>query len=280
MSSWSRGIVVPLSVIWATKPFCPVPEPARIPELHVPRREKPPVERSAKERIWRAVFTAIDFVLRGIEVAGFRPFRKAALAACETWIQDRLVKSDGLGAIFPPIINTIIAFRCLGYAMDDPRLVAQVRELEKLELEDDETLHLQPCFSPVWDTAIAAVALSESGSAPDDPALQKAGRWLVDHEVRLEGDWKKSNPEGRPGGWYFEYANEFYPDTDDTAEVLTALARVRFSTAAEEARRRDALERGQAWLLSMQNKDGGWGAFDKGCDNEVLTSSRSRTTTR
>jgi len=271
ISSWSRGIVVPLSVIWAKKPYCPVPEHARIPELHVPRREMAPIRRSAKEKIWRAVFTAIDVVLRGIEVAGIRPLRRAALAACEMWILDHLVRSDGLGAIFPPIINTIIAFRCLGYAMDDPRLVAQVKELERLEVEDDETLHLQPCFSPVWDTAIAAVALSESGSAPDDAALQKAGRWLVDHEVRLEGDWKKSNPEGQPGGWYFEYANEFYPDTDDTAEVLTALTRVRFSTAADEARRRDALQRGQAWLLSMQNRDGGWGAFDKGCDNEILT---------
>jgi squalene-hopene/tetraprenyl-beta-curcumene cyclase len=115
------------------------------------------------------------------------------------------------------------------------------------------------------------VALSESGSSPEDPGLQKAARWLIDREVRLEGDWKKSNPEGQPGGWYFEYANEFYPDTDDTAEVLTALARVRFPSAAEESRRRDALERGQAWLVSMQNRDGGWGAFDKGCDNEVLT---------
>jgi squalene-hopene/tetraprenyl-beta-curcumene cyclase len=271
MSSWSRGIVVPLSIIWATKPLCPVPEHARIPELHVPRREKPAVERSPRERFWRGVFTATDLLLRGIESLGIRPLRRWALAACETWIHERLVKSDGLGAIFPPIVNTIFAFRCLGYALDDPRLVAQVKELERLELEEDETLRLQPCFSPVWDTAIAMVALSESGSAPDDPALRRAARWLVEREVRREGDWKKSNPEGQPGGWYFEYANEFYPDTDDTAEVLTALARVRFPSASEEARRRGALERGQAWLVSMQNHDGGWGAFDKGCDNEILT---------
>jgi squalene-hopene/tetraprenyl-beta-curcumene cyclase len=271
ISSWSRGIVVPLSVIWATKPFCPVPEHARIPELHVQAREKPVVERSPREKIWRSVFTATDLLLRGIEALGIRPLRKRALAACEAWIHDRLVKSDGLGAIFPPIINTILAFRCLGYALDDPRLVAQVKELERLEVEEDETLRLQPCFSPVWDTAIAIVALSESGSSPEDPEVQKAARWLIDREVRFEGDWKKSNPEGRPGGWYFEYANEFYPDTDDTAEVLTALARVRFSSAAEEARRCGALERGRAWLVSMQNRDGGWGAFDKGCDNEILT---------
>ncbi len=271
MSSWSRGIVVPLSVIWAKKPFCPVPERARIDELHVPPRERPKPKRTPRERFWRGVFSAADILLRGIEAAGLTPLRKKALSACETWIHDRLVKSDGLGAIFPPIINTILAFRCLGYAMDDPRLQAQILELERLEIEDNETLHLQPCFSPVWDTAIATVALSESGVPAADGALRRAARWLLDHEVKLEGDWKKSNPDAPVGGWYFEYANEFYPDTDDTAEVLTALSRVRLAEAAEEEGRLAAIERGQAWLLSMQNRDGGWGAFDKGCDLEVLT---------
>jgi squalene-hopene/tetraprenyl-beta-curcumene cyclase len=270
MSSWSRTIVVPLSVIWATKPHCPVPAHAEIPELHVPHfhpeRRRPP-----RERFWRAIFTAADVLLRGIEAAGLKPFRKRALAGCETWIHDRLVRSDGLGAIFPPIVNTIFAFRCLGYGLDDPRLLAQVRELERFEIEDDDTLRVQPCFSPVWDTAIAAVALSESGTPADDSSLREAARWLIDHEVRLPGDWTRSNPAGPVGGWYFEYANEFYPDTDDTAEVLTALARVRFAEAFEEAQRLEAIERGQGWLLSMQNRDGGWGAFDRGCDLEVLT---------
>jgi squalene-hopene/tetraprenyl-beta-curcumene cyclase len=270
MSSWSRTIVVPLSVIWATKPFCPVPPHAEIPELHVPHFH-PERRRSPRERFWRGVFTAADVLLRALESAGIRPFRKKALASCETWIHDRLVRSDGLGAIFPPIVNTIFAFRCLGYGLDDPRLLSQVHELERFEIEEDETLRVQPCFSPVWDTAIAAVALSESGAPPDDPALRLAARWLLDREARLPGDWRKSNPAGPVGGWYFEYANEFYPDTDDTAEVLTALSRVRFADAPEEARRLEAIERGQGWLLSMQNRDGGWGAFDKGCDLEVLT---------
>ncbi|HQR68693.1 MAG TPA: squalene--hopene cyclase, partial [Thermoanaerobaculia bacterium] len=270
MSSWSRTIVVPLSVIWATKPFCPVPAHAAIPELHVPHFH-PERRRSARERFWRGVFTTADVLLRGLEAAGIRPFRKKALAACEEWIQDRLVRSDGLGAIFPPIVNTIFAFRCLGYALDDPRLLAQVHELERFEIEDDETLRVQPCFSPVWDTPIAAVALSEAGAPADDPVPRQSAGWLLDREVRLPGDWKKANPEGPVGGWYFEYANEFYPDTDDTAEVLTALSRVRFAEAHEEARRLEAIDRGQRWLLSMQNRDGGWGAFDKGCNLEVLT---------
>ena len=272
MSAWSRGIVVPLSIIWASKPFCPVPDSAAIPELHVPREDGPvPVARSRRERSWRRFFTAVDAALKRLENAGLTPLRKKALAACEQWIHERLALSDGLGAIFPPIINTIIAFRCLGYATDDPRLTAQIRELERLELEDEETIHLQPCFSPIWDTALAIVALSDSGLSPEDPALLKAARWLLDREVKKIGDWKKACPQAEPGGWYFEYANEWYPDTDDTAEVLTALSRVRFPGEAEDLARQGAVARGQAWLMAMQNRDGGWGAFDKDCDNEVLT---------
>ena len=155
--------------------------------------------------------------------------------------------------------------------MDDPRLVAQIRELEKLELEDEETLHVQPCFSPIWDTALVIEALSDAGLAPDDPILLKAGRWLLDREVKEVGDWKRACPAAEPGGWYFEYANEWYPDTDDTAEVLTALSRVHFPGESEDLAREGAVARGQAWMLAMQNRDGGWGAFDKDCDSEVLT---------
>ena len=167
MSSWSRGIVVPLSIIWASKPSCAVPESAAIAELHV-KREVPDstVSRSRRERSWRRFFTAVDATLKRMESAGVTPLRKKALAACEAWIHERLELSDGLGAIFPPIINTILAFRCLGYAPDDPRVTRQVRELEKLEIEDEDTIHLQPCLSPIWDTALAIVALSDAGLPP------------------------------------------------------------------------------------------------------------------
>ncbi len=273
MSSWSRAIVVPLSIIWACKPYCPVPERASIRELwaHSSSPRRVGQRRTVRERLWRVYFVAIDRMLKLAERASIRPFRERALQTAEAWILERLQESDGLGAIFPPIINTILAFRCLGYASDDPRLQEQVRELFKLELEDEETLRVQPCFSAVWDTALALQGLAESRLAPDDPALLRAARWLLTKEVCRPGDWKRSNPEGEPGGWFFEYRNESYPDTDDTAEVLTALSRVRFPEDLEERWRQDAVERGLAWQLTMQNQDGGWGSFDKGCDNEVLT---------
>jgi len=271
ISSWSRTIVVPLGIMWAKKPFCPVPGNAQISELRTgaapPRRKA----RNAKERFWGVFFRTVDRGLKAVEAAKWTPWRSRALEVSEQWIHDRLIASDGLGAIFPPIINTIMAFRCLGYGLDDPRLLAQERELEKLELEDEETLRVQPCFSPVWDTAIAAPALVASGLSPDDPALGRATRWLLDHEVKQVGDWKRRAPDAPVSGWYFEYANEFYPDTDDTAEVLTSLSKTRFPTEEEDRARREAIERGRRWLLGMQNDDGGWGAFDRECSNEVWT---------
>ena len=273
MSSWSRAIVVPLSIISAYRPSCPVPEGAAIPELATPagtspRKSRP---RTFTQQAWGAFFDFIDRALHQLEKRQWTPFRRRALDSAEAWILERLDGSDGLGAIFPPIINTILALRCRGYAADHPLVASQVEELVKLEIEEEETLRLQPCFSPVWDTALAAVALSESGVPADDPGLLRAAGWLLDREVRVPGDWQRRIPRTPPGGWFFEYENDFYPDTDDTAEVLAALAAVRFPGEREERRRQGAIERGLVWQLAMQNADGGWPAFDRECDNEVLT---------
>ncbi|HYK41990.1 MAG TPA: squalene--hopene cyclase [Thermoanaerobaculia bacterium] len=275
MSSWSRAIVVPLSIIWASKPFCAVPESASLADLVVEpageTRLGPVPARSRQERLWRTIFFAIDRGLKRLERSPWKPLRKRALRKAEGWILARLEKSGGLGAIFPPIINTVFALRCLGYPADHPKLVSQVEELRRLEIEEDETLRVQPCFSAVWDTAIALLALRESGLPPDHPELLRAARWLVEREVRLPGDWQRRAPNLSPGGWFFEYENEFYPDTDDTAEVLSALASVEFPDARDDERRLAALSRGRDWQIGMQNRDGGWGAFDRECDNEILT---------
>lgn len=272
MSSWSRAIVVPLSIVWATKPSCPVPEQANIRELHVESTTpRPAAPRRFRVRFWGAVFRGIDGGLKAAERLSFKPMRRRALERAEAWILARLEESDGLGAIFPPIVNTIFALSCRGYAPGHPTLEGQVEELEKLGLEEEETLRIQPCFSPIWDTALALRALLESGLPADEPNLLRAASWLLDREVRRPGDWQRRIPDTEPGGWFFEYRNEFYPDTDDTAEVLAALSGVRFPEEREERRRQSALRRGTAWQLAMQNADGGWPAFDKGCDNEILT---------
>src|SRR6266540_6396856 len=273
MSSWSRAIVVPLSIISAYRPSCPVPEGAGIAELSAASGLPPRAQRlrTIRQRAWGVFFDLVDQALHAIERRRWTPLRKRALHRAEAWICERLEKSDGLGAIFPPIINTILALRCRGYAADHPLVASQIEELLNLEIEEAETLRLQPCFSPVWDTALATVALAESGLPAEDARMRRAAEWLLDREVRVPGDWQRRIPKTPPGGWYFEYENEFYPDTDDTAEVLAALAAVRFSDELEEGRRRGAIARGIAWMRAMQNADGGWPSFDRDCDNEVLT---------
>ncbi len=265
MSSWSRAIFVPLSIIWATKPSCPLPEHASIRELIVPAYRRP------ERDFWTAVFLGIDRALKLLEKLPVKPSREIALKRAERWILERLEGSDGLGAIFPPIVNTIMALRCLGYAPSHPVLAEQVRVLEKLEIEDDETLRIQPCFSPVWDTALAMNALVESGVPEDDPALLRAASWVLDRRGHPTGDWRVKNGRATKPGWYFEYANPYYPDNDTTAKVITALSKVRFPDVAGETRRLRAISEAHQWHLTMQNRDGGWGAFDKDCDKELLT---------
>jgi squalene-hopene/tetraprenyl-beta-curcumene cyclase len=267
MSAWSRAIVVPMAIIWSHRPHCPVPEGAEIPELDVPGSRRHRAKASTLGgRAWPTLFEAIDLGLRWIDRAGLTPQRKRGVERCEAWMLERLDRSAGLGAIFPPILNAIMAMRCLDYPLDHPALVGQIDELEKLEIEEGDTLRLQPCESPVWDTGQALYALLESGLEPDDPAVIEAAEWLLTHEVDQPGDWQIRNPKIPVGGWYFEYANQFYPDCDDTAEVLTALASVRHPNAEVAETTNRALERGVAWMLGMQNRDGGWASFDRGCD--------------
>lgn len=273
MSSWSRAIFVPLSIIWATKPRVPIPDGTGLAELWVDGyvRPKDPRQRFlSRHRLWNAFFHGIDRGLKLWESSRLRPLRKRALEAAERWILERLEASDGLGAIFPSILNTIMALRCLGYEMDHPVVRRQLDELEALQIDLGDRMKMQPCLSPVWDTAQAVSALVASGVSPQDPRLEQAGTWLLDHEVREVGDWCRRVPEAPVSGWYFEYENEFYPDCDDTAEVLTALGRLRFRDPQTATRTATARRRALDWLLSMQNDDGGWGAFDRGCDKELL----------
>ncbi len=270
MSSWSRAIVVPLGIVWACKPKCPVASELGLDELRTGAAPPSP-HRGASARFWARFFTAVDQCIKAAERWGLlRPFRKRALDRSSQWVAERLRASDGLGAIFPPIINTVIAFSEQGHGPDSPLVASQLRELEKLELRHGDELRLQPCFSPVWDTALCLNALLDAGADPASPEIQRGVAWLLEREVREKGDWQVALPDTPPGGWYFEYANEFYPDCDDTAEVLSLLARVELHDERLEARRVGAVGRGLAWQRAMQNRDGGWGAFDRECNRKVL----------
>jgi squalene-hopene/tetraprenyl-beta-curcumene cyclase len=264
MSAWTRTIVVPLSIFYAHKPVRRLPVEKSIAELFVEPPEKTPLSAVApKPFSWGWFFLGCDSVYKAVE-GWLGPIRKLAVKKAIAWMFERQADSDGLGAIFPPMIYTAIVLRCLGYADDSPEMLRATKHLDDLVIEQDDTIRLQPCFSPIWDTALTLKALADSGVHGTHQQAVHGTDWLLSKECRRRGDWSITNPHLEAGGWYFEYANGFYPDTDDTAMVLMALARMGRGD-------HPAVGRGLAWLLGMQNKDGGWAAFDRDINKEILT---------
>ena len=217
---------------------------------------------------WRNFFLVLDRLFKWHEKLPWKPLRQRALRKAKQWLLEHLERTEGLGAIYPAMVNSVFALRALGYSTDDPVTAREIGHLAQFEIEEGDTLRMQPCVSPVWDTAVTMFSLQEAGLPPDHPALVKAASWLLDHQVLGGGDWQVNNPDVDPGGWAFEFRNDFYPDVDDTAFVLMALQRVAYP---DPARLEQALRRGTAWVLSMQNRDGGWGAFDRDNDSAFLT---------
>jgi squalene-hopene/tetraprenyl-beta-curcumene cyclase len=269
MSSWTRTIVVPLSIFSACKPVRHLPMEKGIAELFKQAPGTPlwPVKPSGRLLGWANFFLGIDWIYKKIEPR-LGPIRRLALKRAAAWMREHLHESDGLGAIFPPMIYTVIVYRCLGVPDDAPEMQKALAQLAEFMIEEGDTIRLQPCFSPVWDTALTLNALADTELPHDHPSIQRASRWLLDKEVRQKGDWSLTNLGLEPGGWFFEYHNAYYPDIDDSAMVLMALAK----TGQLDTRRgRPAVERGLRWLLGMQNSDGGWAAFDRNINREVLT---------
>lgn len=262
-ASWARATIVPMLVILTERPLCPVPEGAQIDELYpVPRdRIDYSLPASGSRLSWKGFFHTLDALLRRYEGVAFRPLRRAAYRAIERWIVAHQEADGSWGGIQPPWVYSLIALKVLGYPLDHP---VMRRGLEGFQgtwaVEDEEIFNPQACLSPVWDTCLAMNALLDSGLPPDHPALVRAGQWLLQEQVLTGGDWQIKARGVEPGGWAFEFENDLYPDTDDTAEVLIALARTRLPEAGRQAA---ALERGRRWLLGMQSRNGGWGSFDK-----------------
>ena len=269
MSSWTRTIVVPLSIVSACKPVRKLPESRGIRELFLDDPFSPawPATPTPQLFSWTNFFLGIDWLLKkGEPFLG--PIRRMALNSSLAWMRARFVDSDGLGAIFPPMIYTVIALRCMGVPDDSPEMAWALKQIDDLKVRDRHRVWLQPCLSPVWDTALSLNALAECGHRADGLAVASANEWLAEREVRQKGDWNDRIPGMEPGGWFFEYRNAFYPDTDDTAMVLMAFARTCSTDGADQ---RTSIRRAIRWLLSMQNSDGGWAAFDRDIVREFLT---------
>jgi squalene-hopene/tetraprenyl-beta-curcumene cyclase len=271
MSNWSRAMLVPLAIINHFKPTrkCGVTLDELYAEGYHERDCQLP--RDPEFFTWRNFFLRLDKLHKFAELwagAGIHPFRKRALKRCEEFMLERFEGADGLASIFPAMLNAVIALKALGYPDDSPVLKNAIHELEKLEHHTEDNMRIEPCFSPVWDTAIVSIALRESGISEDDPRIRESCDWLIDREIRFRGDWYHKNPvEVEPSGWVFEFNNKWNPDVDDTAMVLMAL---RQTPTDNQQRRDESFKRGMEWMKAFQCRDGGWAAFDKDCTKSIL----------
>jgi squalene-hopene/tetraprenyl-beta-curcumene cyclase len=267
MSSWTRAIVIPLTVLYARKPHWPVPPHVRLDELFCDVSRKRAAFDFEPKLSWRNIFLGLDRLLKLYDRLPWKPGRERAVGRAAAWMLEHLDRSEGLAAIYPAMVNSIFALIALGYPVEHPLTARQIRELSRFEIEEPHTLRLQPCLSPVWDTAIALAALLEAEEPSNSVAVRKAVEWILDNQILGPGDWQVKNRDAAPGGWAFEFRNDFYPDVDDTAFVLMALQKVSYN---DQARLTQAIERGIQWMVSMQNKDGGWGAFDRENNRSIL----------
>ena len=259
---WARGTVVPMTIIQSLRPVFPLPKYAHIDELFVNGKKKADLRIPVtKNSGWSKGFRVLDKMLRVYDHFPVKPLRRTAIRKAERWIVARQEADGSWGGIQPPWVYSLIALKALGYPMDHPVMkkgLAGFYGEKGFAIEEEDTFRLQSCLSPVWDTALAALALQETGLAADHPALMKAGNWLLGEQIFTGGDWEV-RCRARPGGWAFEFENDIYPDTDDTAVVMIALMGI----PLEGEKKESAISRGLEWLLGMQSEDGGWGAFDR-----------------
>jgi len=266
MSSWSRAMVVPLGIINHFKPVKHLPPEKQLHELFPYGTEHSNLGLAFDQKLmtWKNFFLGWNIVLKFLDTLPWKPFRSAALKKSEAWIAERVGEgSDGLGAIFPSMLYCIMAFKTLGYGDTNPVMRKIMTDFWGLESNDPVTdeYRMMPCHSPIWDSAITAFALIESGIPADHPQLQKAGEWILSKEVTdFRGDWRHKNPTPITSGWAFEFNNKYYPDVDDTFKVLLALSKIKMP---DEAAKKVVMKRALDWAISFQCKNGGFAAFDK-----------------
>ncbi len=268
-SSWSRATMIPLSIVMAHRPVCPLP-----PELGVGEVFTDPDEPFGMHRVaWKKkgsslenLFVIVDRLLKLYARQPWPLMRRLALHRAEQWILVHQEETGDWGGIQPAMVNSLLALACQGYKADHPVIQRGLAALEAFTLELGDCLRLQSCISPVWDTALAVRALAAAGVPPQHPALAKATEFLLANQIFKPGDWCIKRPYLAPGGWAFEFVNNWYPDIDDSAVVLMALQ----EGLAEPTRHQTALEMGIAWCLGMQSTNGGFAAFDADNTKEWL----------
>lgn len=281
MAYWSRAVIIPLLIIFAHRPLCPLSKEHGIEELFVEPLESmdfsrvPPLHRDSSLFSWRNFFVWVDGLLRLYESRPLHSLRKKAIQEAERWMIGHMDGEGGLGGIYPAMANSIFALKALGYSTDHPLIQKALGEIEALAIYSNAEgtatsptmLHVQPCHSPVWDTVLTMNALVEQGLALDHPSLHRADAWLRGCQSTKVGDWVVSSPSAKPGGWAFQYENDWYPDIDDTAAIITAMTKIH---QAESTDSDEVIQRGVCWVLAMQGSDGGWGAYDKDNNKQIM----------
>jgi squalene-hopene/tetraprenyl-beta-curcumene cyclase len=263
ISYWARTTLVPLLVLAAAKPRAKNVGGIGIDELFLQAPHSIGMTAKAPHQNWGwfVLFRGLDSVLRTIEPLFPETLRRRAIDSAVAFVEERINGEDGLGAIFPPMANTVMMYEALGKPADYPPRALTRRGIEKLLVIGEHEAYCQPCVSPVWDTALTCHALIEAGSPQAFAAAKQGLDWLKPRQVLdVKGDWAAKRPEVRPGGWAFQYNNAYYPDLDDTAVVVMAMDRTRHAIQSHEYD--NAIARGGEWIEGMQSRDGGWAAFD------------------
>lgn len=265
-SSWSRAVIIPLLIIFHKKPVVKLPDFERVGELFTKHRPKKLPEPSSP---YDQAFVLVQKALSTYERSPVKPFRNTALALAEKWILEHQDPNGNWGGIYPAMANSIVALHLRGYLLSDPVLQRGLEMLRTFAKGTDDRLRMQSTVSPVWDTAIAVFALQESGAPPETPALRRAVEWLMDKQIlRVKGDWRFKARKVRPGGWPFEHENDHYPDIDDSG--LAILALLPHEKTFPSPKLTESIDRGIEWILGMQGSDGGWAAFDRDNNREIL----------